>query len=82
MFFRSDDPVADFNRWDAEQEEKLERLPKCTECGEHIQQERAVCINGDWYCDKCLDDIRLSKLCFLQLIVKILILLYIVLKTV
>ena len=43
---------------DDEQEERLKSLPVCSECGEHIQQEYAVKINGDWYCDNCLDDMR------------------------
>ena len=32
-----------YDRWaqhDAEQERQLQMLPKCSECGEHIQQER------------------------------------------
>lgn len=57
MFF-TDDPVKDFLRHDRERERRLLRLPKCCECGEHIQQERAVCINDFWYCDECLDDFR------------------------
>lgn len=56
--FMTDDPVADFNRWDAELQRLLERLPKCTVCCEPIQQEDAVCINGDYYCDNCLDNMR------------------------
>lgn len=54
----SDDPVADFERYDAEQENELQRLPVCCECGNPIQQEKAVRINGDWYCDECLDEMR------------------------
>ena len=56
--YRTDDPVADFLKWDAEQHEKLKKLPKCSECGEHIVQEAAVCIDGKWYCDQCLKDMR------------------------
>lgn len=58
--YRTDDPIADFNRWDADQTEWLERLPVCSECGEHIQQEDAVCINGEWYCDECLRVMRVA----------------------
>lgn len=43
---------------DAEQEAKLRRLPVCCECKDHIQQERAVRINGKWFCDDCLDNMR------------------------
>ena len=43
---------------DAEQAASLHKLPKCKECGEHIQQERAVYIGDNWYCDNCLDENR------------------------
>ncbi len=56
--FYSDDPVADFERYDAEKEEELRKLPVCCECGEYIQQSDAVRINGNWYCDGCLEDMR------------------------
>ena len=58
MIFRTDDPIADFHRHDAEREDWLESLPMCEECGKHIQQEDAVCIHGHWYCDDCLHDMR------------------------
>lgn len=56
--FYSDDPIADFLRHDAEQEKALMRLPICKICGEHIQQDMAVCIHKDFYCDSCLDELR------------------------
>lgn len=43
---------------EAEQEAWLERRPLCCKCDEHIQQEYAVKIDGKWYCDECLDDMR------------------------
>lgn len=39
---------------DAEQSRWLERLPRCFHCGEPIQQEEAVCLNGAWLCDQCI----------------------------
>lgn len=54
----TDDPIADFHRHDAEQQKYLDKLPVCCGCGEPIQQAYAVCIDGDWYCDDCLDDMR------------------------
>lgn len=54
----TDDPIADFERHDARQQKLLERLPICHRCKERIQQDKAVCIDGDWYCDECLDDMR------------------------
>ena len=44
-----------FDRYDREQARMLERLPKCCQCGQPIQQEMAVRISGKWYCDSCLD---------------------------
>lgn len=41
-----------------EQEAWLRRLPVCCVCDEHIQQEDAVRINGEFYCDDCLDNMR------------------------
>lgn len=58
MMFFTDDPVADFERHDAEQQKLLEKLPVCHRCGDPIQQERAVKLEGHWYCDACLDDMR------------------------
>lgn len=52
------DPIDDFERWDDEQSRMLERLPKCERCGEPIQQESAVRIDNDYYCDECLAEMR------------------------
>lgn len=52
----SDDPNADFDRYDAEQEKALEDLPLCTECGEHIQSDFAYRISGEWYCEDCIEN--------------------------
>ena len=43
---------------DAEQEAWLRKQPVCCECKDHIQQDSAVRINGDWFCDNCLEDMR------------------------
>lgn len=51
----TDDPIADFHRHDAEQQAKLAKLPRCCCCLEHIQQEYAICISDEWFCDDCLD---------------------------
>ena len=57
MYF-TDDPIADYNRWSREQEEQLKKLPKCHVCGEPIQDDYAVCIDDNWYCDNCISDMR------------------------
>ena len=43
---------------DREQALKLAQLPTCECCGDAIQQESAVCIEGFWYCDDCLEHYR------------------------
>jgi len=48
----------DFEQRDLEQERWLERRPVCVCCGEHIQEDSAVQIQGSFYCDNCLDDMR------------------------
>lgn len=35
----TDDPVADYDRYDAEQTRELEKLPRCSECDHPIQGE-------------------------------------------
>lgn len=54
--FRTNDPIADFERWDAEQEEALAKLPICSYCGEKIQKEHLYCINDEIICEDCLND--------------------------
>lgn len=56
MFYRTDDPLADFDRWDAEQQAALNKLPKCAECGEPIQDDCYYEINGECVCPACLDN--------------------------
>lgn len=48
----------DYEEQDREQEVWLQRRPVCVCCGEHIQEEMAHQINGEYWCDKCLDDTR------------------------
>lgn len=59
----TDDPVADFDRYDAEQQRSLDKLPKCMECHEPIQQDDALYINDGYICDDCLEDLRREILC-------------------
>jgi formylmethanofuran dehydrogenase subunit E len=54
----TDDPVADFNRHDREQARRLDSLPECSICGDHIQQERAFHKDGFWICDECIERYR------------------------
>ena len=50
----SDDPLADFDAWDADQNKWLERRPVCADCENHIQDETAFYINGEWICRDCM----------------------------
>jgi formylmethanofuran dehydrogenase subunit E len=56
----SGDPLKDFDRWDSQQQKRLDSLPKCKNCTHPIQQEDAVCIDGDYWCDDCLEEMRES----------------------
>ena len=54
----TDNPVADFARYDAEQSRKLSELPVCCLCGEPIQDEYYYEIGVDILCEKCLNDMH------------------------
>lgn len=58
MFIRSDDPVADWDSYCAEQEELLKKAPICSECDQHIPDEYAYYINGEWICCECMSQYR------------------------
>lgn len=51
--FYTDDPVADFAQHDAEQQQELEKLPVCVDCGEPIQDDHLFDIDGDLFCEEC-----------------------------
>lgn len=44
-----------FVQHDAEQQRKLERLPICADCGEHVQDDHFYLINDEVICPDCLD---------------------------
>ena len=49
----TDNPIADFERHDAEQQAQLDKLPICECCKEPIQQEKAIYYNYQWCCEEC-----------------------------
>lgn len=53
--FYTDDPIADYERYSAQQEAELDRLPRCSECDQPIQEEYAYYINGEWICESCMN---------------------------
>lgn len=52
----TDDPVADAERYAAEQDKALECLPVCCECMQHIQNDYCFEINDEIICETCLND--------------------------
>lgn len=54
--YYTDNPVADFENYDAEQTIQLNRLPKCCCCSEPIQDEYCYEINGEYMCIHCLNE--------------------------
>ena len=51
----TDNPLADFASWDAEQTAQLERLPVCADCGEPMQDDHYYLINDEVICPDCLE---------------------------
>lgn len=58
MVLRTEDPVADFDRWDTEQNRRLESLPECADCGEPIQDDHCYEYNGEYICPRCNEDLH------------------------
>ena len=54
MYIRTGDPLEDFARHDAEQESRLDKLPKCESCGEPIEDDYFYNIDGFFLCEECL----------------------------
>lgn len=60
LAFPSGDPITDFARNDADFERWLESRPKCTICGNHIQEESCYVIAGKFICEKCMEKFRVN----------------------
>lgn len=56
MYIRTDDPVKDYDRYAEEQEKKLQKMPVCSYCDSHIQDEYLYEINDELICEECLKD--------------------------
>lgn len=59
MFYRTDDPVADWNHYCEDQEKYKNRLPLCGYCGDLINDDYYE-IEGTIICDRCLNSCRRS----------------------
>ena len=55
MRYYTDDPIADFHRYEDDLCDWLEKRPVCEGCGEHIQDDFAYRIDNKWYCKRCMD---------------------------
>lgn len=55
MCYYTDNPVADYEAYSAEQEKELNKLPKCSECGNHIMTDDCWVINDEIYCPECAE---------------------------
>lgn len=51
----TDDPVADAERYFAEQDRQMERLPVCVDCDQPITDDFYYEINGECLCQNCLE---------------------------
>ena len=47
-----------YERYDAEQERKLAKLPYCDICGERIQTEHYFDFDGKFICEDCMEDAK------------------------
>ena len=47
-----------FNSYSARQEEMLSRCPKCSSCGDPIQEEHLFEVDGELYCFDCRKEIQ------------------------
>lgn len=52
----TNEPLADFHRHDAMQEDRLSRCPICGCCGEPIQEDCYFETDEGIYCEECFDD--------------------------
>lgn len=56
----TNDPVADAERYYSGQERQLDKLPRCSECDEPIQDEYCYCINDEYICEECMQQYKVS----------------------
>lgn len=53
--YYSDDPNADFDRYDRDQQKWLDSRPRCYYCEEPIQTDACYCVAGHKYCLDCAE---------------------------
>lgn len=60
MMSWTDDPVADAERYYADQERRLAMGPRCSECDECIQSDYCYRINDVLICEDCIENYRVN----------------------
>ena len=53
----TDNPARDWDAYCEAQEREAERHPRCSKCGERIN-EWVYDLDGDLFCEDCIDDFR------------------------
>lgn len=56
MYFRTGDPLDDFDRLDRLQAQREARLPICEKCVKPIHDEKFFNIEGEILCEECMRD--------------------------
>lgn len=46
--------------YEAEQERRIEKYPKCSCCGERILADHFFNIEGTYYCENCIEDFKVD----------------------
>ena len=60
MWMLTGDPVRDAESYDRYQIEQAEKRPKCAICGEPIWEDKALHLWGEWFCDECIENAKIS----------------------
>jgi hypothetical protein len=74
MVYKTDDPVADYDRYSAEEESELGKLPVCSACDEPIFEEDLFVLNISvkgahirlLVCPHCMDNSRENREAYME----------------
>lgn len=58
MFFYSNDPQFDLDRYEMAQEKERQKLPRCSICDEPIEEEDFYLINDEYICECCIENFK------------------------
>lgn len=56
--YRTDDPLADFDRFEEDRARQLEERPVCSQCDEPIQEDSCFEINDEAICIGCMENFK------------------------